>query len=70
MPRKKQMTAEERRFVAFHEVGHLAMIYWRRESLHERQVVLHTDRFGGSSYIPIFDYTEVGSDGLARRPDG
>jgi hypothetical protein len=58
MPRKKHMTAGERRFVAFHEAGHLAMIYWRRESLHERRVVLHTDRFGGSSYVPAFDSTE------------
>ena len=52
------MNADERRFVAFHEAGHVAMVYWRSESLHERRVVLHTDRFGGSTYVPMFDFTE------------
>lgn len=58
MPRKKYMTDEERRLTAFHEAGHLAMIYWRRESLYARRVVLHTDRFGGSIYVPAYDLTE------------
>lgn len=46
------MTDDERRYVAFHEAGHVAMVYWLAESLHARHVVLHQDRFGGSLYRP------------------
>jgi hypothetical protein len=52
------MTPEDRRSVAFHEAGHAAMVYWRRESLHARRIVLHKDRFGGSLILPGHDYTE------------
>ena len=57
--RIRQMTGDERRTVAFHEAGHVAMVYWRCESLHARKVVLHTDRYGGSTLIPIYEQTEL-----------
>src|ERR1035441_9634395 len=53
----KKMTDAERRSVAFHEAGHMAMIYWRSESLHERRGALHTDRHGGSTHVRLFDCT-------------
>ena len=56
--RTRRMTADERRTVAFHEAGHVAMVYWRCESLHARKIVLHTDRYGGSTLIPIYEQTE------------
>lgn len=40
--------------VAYHEAGHAAMSYWRRESLDSRLIVLHADRFGGSTYVPVY----------------
>lgn len=52
------MTADERRIVAFHEAGHVAMVYWRCESLHARKVVLHADRYGGATLINLYERTE------------
>src|ERR1035441_3414886 len=57
--RTRRMTADERRTVAFHEAGHVAMVYWRCESLHARKIVLHTDRYGGANFIPMYDLTEL-----------
>jgi hypothetical protein len=44
---------------AYHEAGHAAMIYWRREALHSRCVVLHTDRFGGHNLVPLYESCET-----------
>src|SRR5258706_12628072 len=56
--KKRLMSVDERKFTAYHELGHAAMVYWRRESLHERKIVLHSDRCGGSLFIPMWDLTE------------
>lgn len=55
---KKKMPEEERRNVAFHEAGHVAMIFWRRESLHDRRIVLRNERYGGSVVSPLYDSNE------------
>lgn len=44
MPRRRPMTPDERREVAFHEIGHVAMVYWRRDLLHSRRVEIYPDR--------------------------
>jgi len=44
--------------VAFHEAGHVAMIFWRRESLHERRIVLHSDRYGGAFEVSLYESDE------------
>ncbi len=41
--------------IAYHEAGHAAMVYWRCESLHERRLVLHADRFGGANLVPMYE---------------
>jgi hypothetical protein len=38
----------EKRHVCFHEVGHMAMVFWNRENLDGYRIVIHQDRFGGS----------------------
>jgi hypothetical protein len=53
-----EVTIEERLSVAFHEAGHAAMIFWRRESLHDRPIVLHNDRYGGSVLIQLNESNE------------
>jgi hypothetical protein len=52
------MTPRERLFTAFHEVGHIAMTYWRGEALHGRRVVI-SDDIGGLVYRPQFDLDEL-----------
>jgi len=52
------MDHEERLSVAFHEAGHSAMHYWRRESLHSRWIMLNEDRYGGATHVPLLDLDE------------
>jgi hypothetical protein len=41
--------------IAYHEAGHVALVYWRCESLYGRSIVLHDDRFGDSTSVPSCD---------------
>jgi hypothetical protein len=52
------MSDYERQYVCFHEAGHAAMFFWRSESLHERRIVIHTARFGGSTIVQCWDLCE------------
>lgn len=47
-----RMSDEDRRWVCFHEAGHMAMAYWLRKSLHGWRIVIHKDGFGGSNVSP------------------
>jgi hypothetical protein len=52
------MTPEQRLTVAFHETGHVAMVFFRGESMHETRVKLHADRFGGQFHRRSHDVSE------------
>ena len=42
--------------VAYHEAGHAAIVYWRRQR--GGSIVLHTDRFGGSMNAQLWNMNE------------
>jgi len=60
------MGSKERLGVAFHEVGHAAMVYWRREALHDRRIVINAHT-GGHFHLQIYSDSEVTI--LAPGPD-